>query len=137
MLSIISSVTNLFSTVVERIWPDATESEKAKLALLSQELSQEFKLLEGQLEVNKLEAVHENIFVAGWRPFIGWVCGIALLYASLLEPTLRFIAKVAFEYEGDFPIVNTEITLQVLMGLLGLGGLRTFEKYKSVSHIHK
>ena len=137
MLSIISSVSNLFSTIVERVWPDATESEKAKLAILSQELSQEFKLLEGQLEINKIEAVHDNIFVAGWRPFIGWVCGITLLYAALLEPILRFVAQVFMNYNGEFPIIDTDITLQVLLGLLGLSGLRSFEKYKSISHIHK
>ena len=84
-----------------------------------------------QIATNTEEAKSINWFVAGWRPFVGWVGGFALAYAAILEPLMRFCA-VQFGYHGAFPILDTSITLQVLMGMLGLGGMRSFEKYKDV-----
>ena len=81
-----------------------------------------------QIEVNKLEASNASIFVSGWRPAIGWVCGIAFGYAAVLEPLARFIAQVGFGYVGLFPVIDTMLTLQVLGGLLGLAGLRSWDK---------
>lgn len=133
MFSAISAISNTISTVITRIWPDATESEKAKLALLSQELEQEFRLLQTQIETNQEQARHASVFVAGARPAILWVCGAGLAYASIIDPIMRFAAQVWFGYEGEFPEIDTEITLQILFGMLGLGGFRTFEKYKHVN----
>lgn len=83
-------------------------------------------------EVNKIAAASSSLFVAGWRPFVGWVGAAALAYAAIVEPLLRFVATVIFNYTGLFPILNTEITLQILMALLGFGGMRSFEKAKGV-----
>jgi hypothetical protein len=85
-----------------------------------------------QLEVNKAEAVHKSIFVAGWRPFVGWVCGIALAYHFILAPLLQFGFALA-GMEQDLPEFEFSQLSTVLMGMLGLGGLRTFEKMKGVS----
>jgi hypothetical protein len=74
-----------------------------------------------------------SLFVSGWRPFVGWICGFSLLYVELIEPILRFIAKVCFHYQGDFPLINTELTMQLLFGLLGLAWARSFDKLKGVS----
>lgn len=133
MFGAISAIGNTISTVITRIWPDATESEKAKLALLSQELEQEFRLQQGQIETNQEQAKHSSVFVAGARPAILWVCGAALAYASIIDPIMRFAARVWFGYEGEFPAIDTEITLQILFGMLGFGGYRTVEKIKRVS----
>ena len=133
MLGIIESVGNVISTVITRIWPDATEAEKAKLMLLSQELEQAFKTQLAQIEVNQEQAKHGSVFVAGARPFIMWVCGSALAYAAIFEPVLRFTAKVLFVYAGEFPELDTDITLQILLGILGLGAARSFEKSKGVA----
>jgi hypothetical protein len=84
-----------------------------------------------QAEVNKVEAASTDRFISGWRPFVGWVCGLGLAYAALLEPLMRFAAQVGLSYAGDFPPVDTTITLQLITGMLGLGGLRTFEKAKN------
>lgn len=121
----IGQVADLATTVINKIWPDKSEQEK-------QELAAALTMIQGQLEVNKVEAAHQSVFVAGWRPFIGWICGLALLYAALMEPLMRFAAQVWFNYAGQFPSINTEITMQVLFGILGLGAYRTFERVKGV-----
>ena len=124
----------LVDTVVKRIWPDATEIEKDKLAQMTQALQSEWANQLQQIDVNKIEAASSSLFVAGWRPFVGWVGAAALAYAALIEPMSRFIATVIFNYTGLVPILNTEITLQILMALLGFGGMRSFEKAKGVHH---
>ena len=107
------------------------EIEMRKLDLEERRIDQAGDM--AQVEVNKTQAAHSNVFVAGARPFILWVCGAAFAYASLFEPIARFVAKVAFGYEGEFPTIDTELTMQVLFGILGLGSLRTFEKTKGVA----
>lgn len=84
-----------------------------------------------QTEINKVEASNPNIFVAGWRPFIGWTGGVGLAYSSIVEPFMEFVSKMC-GYHGAFPVLNTEILLQVLMTMLGLGVMRTYEKVKDV-----
>lgn len=133
----VSSVSSTISTIVSRIWPDATEAERAKLALLSQELSQEFQVQLEQIKVNVESAKHQNVFVAGARPAIMWVCGAALAYAAIVEPVLRFTAQVIFGYMGAFPSLDTDITLQILLCMLGLGSMRTAEKIKRVNGDHR
>jgi len=89
----------------------------------------EHSLLTGQMEINRVEAAHPSRFIAGWRPFTGWVCAAALAYVSIIEPIARFIATVCFEYTSEFPVIDTTITMQVLLGMLGFGGLRSLDKY--------
>lgn len=80
-----------------------------------------------QIGVNEKEALSDRLFVAGWRPFCGWIGGVSLGYAGIVEPLLRFVSQVAFGYKGLFPVIDTSLTLQILMGLLGLGALRSFD----------
>ena len=82
------------------------------------------ELAKGQLGVNKVEAAHKSLFVAGWRPAIGWICGLALMYSTILAPILGIWFTV--------PPVDSSLLTTVLMGMLGLGGLRTIEKAKGV-----
>ena len=124
---------------ISRIWPDPQQQavEQRKLAELAQSgdlarMNAEVDLLLGQIEINKIEAQSESMFKSAWRPFIGWVCGFSLAYAAVLEPFMRFVA-VQLEYDGTFPVIDTDITLQVLMGLLGLGAYRSYEKVKKVN----
>lgn len=114
------------TTLLNKFLPDKTEIEKAQIVAAIDEL-------QTQTDINKIEAASTNWFVAGWRPFIGWICGAGLLYAALCEPFFRFIAKVGFHYSGEFPIIDTTITMQILVGLLGLGGMRSFEKKTGVA----
>ena len=113
--------------------PDPTERAKAQLELLKLEKSGDLAVMTAQTDINKAEASNSNIFVSGWRPFVGWCCGTALLYAALIEPLARFIAQVMFKYTGEFPYIDTDLTLQILLGLLGLAGMRSWEKKEGVA----
>ena len=128
----IGAVADAIGSIVNHFWPDKTEEDKAKLALEMQGLMNAQQLTIAQIQVNDDEAKSPNWFVSGWRPFIGWIGGIGLLYASTIEPIARFIA-VQNGYHGAFPTIDTSITLQVLMGMLGLGVMRTVEKIQGVA----
>lgn len=134
----LSALFDLGKTAIDKIWPDPIKraEEVRKLEEMKQrgdlaELNAKVQLLTGQLDINKIEAANKNVFVSGWRPFVGWVCGFALAYAAIIEPLMRFTATM-FEYTGTFPIIDTSITMQVLLGMLGLGAMRTREKEKGV-----
>jgi hypothetical protein len=88
------------------------------------------QLIELQSEINKVEAQHRTIFVAGWRPFIGWVCGVALAYNFVLRDLLIWFLG----QEQVPPALQMEHLMTVLVGMLGLGGMRTFEKLKDKSN---
>jgi hypothetical protein len=119
--------------LIDHFFPDANQAAEAKLKLLEMQQNGDLQAIAGQMDINKIEAQNPNIFVSGWRPFIGWVCGVSLTYAALIEPLSRFIAKVIFNYVGEFPIIDTTLTLQILLGLLGLAGMRSWEKKEGVA----
>ena len=121
----ISAGIGLVDTFIGKFVKDKDLAAKLKAEARSQEFAGELSLLTGQLEVNKVEAAHKSLFVAGARPFIMWVCGIALAYNTIMHPIL--------DIWFDMPVVDVSILMPVLMGLLGLGGMRSFEKAKGVS----
>ncbi len=135
----ITALLSVGESVIERIWPDPNKRAE-EMRLLKEieqrgdlsQLEAHVKSLTGQLEINKIEANHKSIFVSGWRPFCGWVGGFGLAYISILEPLARFVAQVGFDYQGEFPSINTDITLQVLLGMLGLGVMRSADKHNKV-----
>ena len=103
-----------------------SKEEKAQAEMVLEKLRQQPDKL--QVELNKVEAGHRSVFVAGWRPFIGWVCGFAFAYHYILQPFLVF-AILALGYElPELPAFEMEALQKVMMGMLGLGTLRTFEK---------
>jgi len=100
---------------------------------LQHELNQELhKANMAQIEVNKVEAQHRTVFVAGWRPFTGWICASALAYHFIIEPILIF-ALATQNIQLTLPTFDMGSLLTVLMGMLGLGGLRTYEKTKGIT----
>lgn len=116
--------------LIDQLFTTDEERQNAKLRLL--ELQQQGQL--AQLAVNAVEAKHESIFVSGWRPFIGWVCGLAFAYNFIVQPMFVFTIWALTTFYGvDFPITNLPdldmaSLLAVLGGILGLGSLRTYEK---------
>lgn len=86
-----------------------------------------------QIEVNKEEAKSEKLFVAGWRPAVGWICALGLAWATVLQPLLSWVSTVSFGYNGNFPDIDSTLLIFVLGGILGIGGMRSFEKVKGVS----
>lgn len=114
--------------IVSKLVPD-----KDLQAKLNHELKTELhKANMAQIEINKIEAGHKSLFVAGWRPFVGWTSGIAMLYHFLLQPIIIFGLSAA-GLSFDLPTFDMGSLMTVLMGMLGLGGLRTFEKTKGVT----
>jgi len=111
--------------LLEKIIPDATERHRIAFELntLAEKHAQE--LAKGQLAVNAVEAAHKNLFVSGWRPAVGWCCCLALMYSTILAPILSIWFTV--------PPVDSSLLTTVLLGMLGLGGLRTIEKTKIVA----
>ncbi len=111
---------------------DIREAIKGKELDPNVQLDIAAKLAEVQTKINEAEASHRSVFVAGWRPFVGWVCGFGLLYAVLLEPLLRFTFTVN-GWNSTFPAIDTTITMQVLFGMLGLASFRSFEKKNNLT----
>ena len=114
-------ITGIIDKVVDNV--DRFTLDKEEKANLIAEINK------AQLEVNKVEAGSTNIFVSGWRPFVGWVCSIALCYHFVLQPFLVFLLY-SFGYQIDLPVFNMETLTTILLGLLGLGGMRSLEKVK-------
>jgi hypothetical protein len=112
---------------------DKFVADKDLKAKLQHELNTELhKANMAQLEVNKVEAAHKNMFVAGWRPFVGWCCASALAYHFILQPILVFVLSIS-GYQVALPEFDMSSLMTVLLGMLGLGGMRTLEKVQKVS----
>jgi hypothetical protein len=123
----LGAVSDLASTVINKIWPDKSEAEKQQLAAA-------VMVVQGQLDINKVEAANPSVFVSGWRPFIGWVCGVACAWNWIGLKIALFIAA----YLGnplDMQPADVSEMMPVLLGMLGLGGLRTVEKLKGVNRL--
>ena len=136
----VSAVLDIGGKLIDRLWPDPAQRDAAKIRLLEMQqtgelakLTAETDLAKGQIGINQEEAKSTRLFVSGWRPFVGWVCGMAFFYAAILEPLARFVAAVGFGYKGAFPVIDTALTIQVLFGILGLGAMRMREKEKGVA----
>jgi len=116
---------DLAGSVINKIWPDKSEAERQQLAAAVQ-------IVQGQLDVNKAEAASSSAFVAGWRPFIGWVCGMGCAWNWIGLPVAKFGLAV-YGHPLDLQPADLSEMMPLLLGMLGLGGLRSFEKVKGVA----
>jgi hypothetical protein len=107
-----------------------SEEEKLDKKILMQRIQQ--KLAEKQLDVNAKEASHRSIFVAGWRPFIGWIGGLALMFEFILSPCIEWYAKFA-GLNLTAPEIQTGPLLAIVTSMLGVAGMRSFEKAKGLT----
>lgn len=128
----LGDVGGLFRGIREAITGEKIKdpTEMAKISLQLSEL--EHMANQGQIEINKIEAAHKNLFVAGWRPFIGWVCGVAIAYAFVLQPILEW-GIALYGLEVPTPKLNVDTLYQLVLAMLGMATLRTYEKQKQVS----
>jgi len=127
--ALIGPVTGL----LDKFIPDAAEKARLAHEIATMAEKQAHELALAQIEVNKAEAASSSVFKGGWRPFIGWVCGTAFAYHFVLQPLLVFIIAVYGLQVPDLPEFDMASLMTVLGGMLGLGGLRTFEKAKGVT----
>ncbi len=127
--ALIGPVTGILDKFIED--KDAKNAMAHEIATMAEKAAHEAAM--AQVEVNKMEAQHRSLFVAGWRPFIGWTCGIALAYHFVLNPLILFGVSWAGVEIPALPEFDMSSLMTVLMGMLGLGGLRTFEKVKKVA----
>lgn len=114
-------VAGIIDKVADKI--DDFTLDKEEKAQLIQEINK------AQIEVNKVEANSNSLFVSGWRPFVGWTCGVALCYHFVLQPFLTFVLY-SFGQQITLPTFDMGTLTTILMGMLGLGGLRSYEKVK-------
>lgn len=128
----ISAALNLGNTLINKIFPDPAQADAAKLELLKLQQTGELASMTAQTDINKEEAKSTSLFVAGWRPFVGWICGSAFALHFLLMPMANFML-VANDHKEVVLAFDMQTLLTVLMGLLGLGGLRTYEKVQGVT----
>ena len=121
LASLIGPATSLLDKVIE------DKDEKNRIAFELSTLAERHanELAKGQLEVNKVEAAHKSLFVAGWRPSIGWCCSLGLLYHVLIAP----IAGIWIEV----PEIDHSLLMTTMTGMLGLGAMRSYEKTRGVS----
>lgn len=118
-------------TIIDRVMPDPEKKAEAELELFKLAQSGDLQKVIGQLEINAKEAQHPSIWVAGWRPFAGWVGGAGFAYAAIFHSVFSWIATI--KGWPVPPAIDTEILLYVLGGMLGLGGLRSWDKKNGVS----
>ena len=131
--ALLPSILPAVTDIVGRFLPEDKEAKaKAQREIEAQLAAHLAKIDVGQLEINKTEAANRSIWVSGWRPFIGWSCGVALAWTYVITPILNFILAQT-GHLMDLPAMDMGEMMPVLMGMLGLGGLRTFEKFKGVA----
>jgi len=109
--------------------PNPQAREKARQDLTMQLVNIAADENKAQTEVNKAEAQHPNVFVAGWRPFIGWTCGVSLAWTYTICPVLSWFSVVLFDYTGTFPELDTAPMLTLVTSMLGVGIMRSFDKF--------
>ncbi len=117
------------STIIDKIFPNAEDAQKAQAELLKLAQEADFK----QMEINLAQSNSDNVFISGARPGIMWVCGLIFCYNYLLQPLFVFILTLFDKQVTALPVFKIDEILPVLLGMLGLGGLRTFEKIKGLT----
>jgi len=132
-MSLLTSLVGPASDLLGKFIEDKDQKAKLahELATMADRLAHEQNL--AQIAVNKEEAASGSLFKGGWRPFVGWVCGVAFCYHFILQPLVIFIVAIAGVDIPDLPEFQMNTLLTVLGGLLGIGGLRTYEKQKGLT----
>jgi len=117
--------------------PDSNARAAAKEAFEKEAMELAASASTAQLDINKVEAASSSVFVAGWRPAIGWICGFALAWQFIFQPLICYGLSIYSTYSHQTipppPILETGQLYTILLGMLGLGGMRTFEKVNGVS----
>lgn len=130
--AIVTALVPALGTLVDRLIPDKAAAERAKADMEAALIKASNEAALAQVEVNKIEAGHSSVFVAGWRPAIGWVCAAALAWAFIVAPVASW-TMAALGVRETLPAIGTDNLFELVLAMLGLGGLRTFEKMRGVA----
>lgn len=128
---ILGPVLEVGQKLIERFFPDKEKAAEAEREFMKMAMQGELTQVLAQLEINAKEATHPSVWVAGWRPFFGWVGGVGFAYSVVVQPIM-----VWYGLSRGWPTppeVNMDLLWVVITGMLGIGGLRTFEKSKGVA----
>lgn len=128
---ILGPVLEVGQKLIERFFPDKEKAAEAEREFLKMAMQGELTQVLAQLEINAKEATHPSVWVAGWRPFFGWVGGVGFAYSVVVQPIMVWYGLS--KGWPTPPVVNMDLLWVVITGMLGIGGLRTFEKSKGVS----
>lgn len=132
---LISPIKDVISEVV--VDKDKARELNVRLQELADNADQRLhEELMGQIEINKQEAQHASIFVAGWRPFIGWTSGAGVAYTFVLAPFIEFFSRLA-GYTGEMPMPDTGQLMALVTAMLGVGAMRSFDKMKGTAPLPK
>jgi len=123
----VSALLDIGGKVLDRVFPDPAQQAAARLELLKLQQSGELTQIAGQMEINKAEAANPSVFVSGWRPAIGWICGAGFAVQFVVGPLAEW-GSALYGHPVKFPQMDTGTMMPLLLGMLGLGGLRTAEK---------
>jgi hypothetical protein len=129
--AVLGSVIAIGERLINRLIPDKEKAREAEVQFLRDAMDGELKQIIAQLEINAREAAHPSIWVAGWRPFFGWVGGAAFAYSVIVQPILTWWALA--HGLSTPPDVQSDLLWVVITGMLGIGGLRTYEKRSGVT----
>jgi hypothetical protein len=132
LLALIPALLPALRTLIDRLIPDKAEAEKARNQLEAQLVTAANAAAMAQVEVNKVEAAHSSVFVAGWRPSIGWVCAAGLAWAFVVAPVASW-AMLVLGIKAELPAIQFDHLFELVLAMLGIGGLRTFEKLRGVA----
>ena len=124
-MSILGSLIGPATQLLDKVIEDKDEKNRIAFELITLAERHAQEALKGQLEINKVEAAHKSLFVAGWRPSIGWCCSLGLLYHVLVAPIAGIWVEV--------PEIDPSLLMTTMTGMLGLGAMRSYEKTRGVS----
>jgi len=126
-VSIVASLVGPVTGLLDKFFEDKDQKNALAHEIATMSEKHALELAKGQMEINKVEAASSNLFVSGWRPFIGWTCGLGMFGNFITIPFANFVLALA-DYDVVIPLVPLETMMPVLMGMLGLGAMRSFEK---------
>ena len=132
-MSLLNSLIGPATQILDKFVEDKDQKAKLahELATMADRLAHEQQL--AQIAINKEEAASGSLFKGGWRPFVGWVCGVAFFYHFVLQPVIIFVVAIIGVNVPDLPEFQMNTLLTVLGGMLGIGGLRSYEKSKGLT----
>ncbi len=129
----VSSLLDVGKSLIERLIPDPKAKSEALQKLAEMQQSGDLAVMASQNRINEIEAANPKLFVSGWRPFLGWVCGSALAIQLVVAPLAVQVSMIA-GHQVPMVVLDTSLLGTLLVSMLGMGGLRTYEKLNGVAN---